>query len=96
MDIKEDNIYTWPNPHFPFLCLLNSKDVRVFFISNLTHNYKWLKNYRKYFKASDFFFVSCGWNFSKYLAKQADLTLVGRARGERFIVLAADHRIEYV
>jgi FdhD protein len=30
------------------------------------------------------------------LAKQADLTLVGRARGERFIVLAADHRIEYV
>ena len=30
------------------------------------------------------------------LAKQANLTLVGRARGERFVVLAADHRIEYV
>jgi FdhD protein len=29
------------------------------------------------------------------LAKQADLTLVGRARGERFIVLAGDHRIRY-
>jgi len=29
------------------------------------------------------------------LARQADLTLVGRARGERFIVLAAEHRIEY-
>ena len=29
------------------------------------------------------------------LAKEANLTLVGRARGERFIVLAADHRIEY-
>jgi len=29
------------------------------------------------------------------LAKQANLTLIGRARGERFIVLAADHRIEY-
>jgi FdhD protein len=29
------------------------------------------------------------------LAKQADLTLVGRARGERFVVLAGDHRIEY-
>jgi FdhD protein len=29
------------------------------------------------------------------LARQADLTLVGRARGERFVVLAGDHRIEY-
>ena len=29
------------------------------------------------------------------LAKQADLTLIGRARGKRFVVLAADHRIEY-
>ena len=29
------------------------------------------------------------------LARQADLTLVGRARGERFIVLAGDHRIQY-
>jgi FdhD protein len=29
------------------------------------------------------------------LARQADLTLVGRARGERFIVLAGDHRINY-
>lgn len=29
------------------------------------------------------------------LARQADLTLVGRARGERFIVLAAEHRLEY-
>jgi len=29
------------------------------------------------------------------LAKEANLTLVGRARGKRFIVLAAEHRIEY-
>ena len=29
------------------------------------------------------------------LARQADLTLIGRARGERFVVLAAEHRIEY-
>ena len=28
-------------------------------------------------------------------AKQADLTLIGRARGERFVVLSSDHRIEY-
>ena len=29
------------------------------------------------------------------LAKQADLTLIGRARGERFVVLSSEHRIEY-
>ena len=29
------------------------------------------------------------------LARQADLTLIGRARGERFSVLSAEHRIEY-
>lgn len=29
------------------------------------------------------------------LAKQANLTLIGRARGKRFIVLAGQHRLEY-
>jgi len=29
------------------------------------------------------------------LARKANLTLVGRARGERFVVLSGDHRIEY-
>ena len=29
------------------------------------------------------------------LARQADLTLVGRARGKRFVALAGEHRIEY-
>lgn len=29
------------------------------------------------------------------LAKEADLTLIGRARGKRFLALAAAHRIEY-
>jgi len=65
-------IYTWPNPDFPFLCLSKSKEARIFFISNLTHNYRWLKDYAKSFRESDLFFVSCGWNFSKYIARQAD------------------------
>ena len=73
MELKEESIYTWPNPHFPFLCLLDSKEARVFFISNLTHNYKWMKYYAKNFKPTDIFFVSCGWNFSKHLAQQADV-----------------------
>ena len=29
------------------------------------------------------------------LAREADLTLIGRARGKRFIALAGDHRIKY-
>ena len=29
------------------------------------------------------------------LARQADLTLIGRARGKRFIALSGQHRIEY-
>ncbi|MDE0060812.1 MAG: formate dehydrogenase accessory sulfurtransferase FdhD, partial [Defluviicoccus sp.] len=29
------------------------------------------------------------------LARQADLTLIGRARGRRFIALAGEHRIVY-
>jgi FdhD protein len=29
------------------------------------------------------------------LARQADLTLIGRARGKRFVALAGEHRIEF-
>jgi FdhD protein len=29
------------------------------------------------------------------LAKKADLTLIGRARGKRFVALAGEHRIVY-
>ena len=29
------------------------------------------------------------------LARQADLTLIGRARGKRFVALAGEHRIVY-
>jgi len=29
------------------------------------------------------------------LARKADLTLIGRARGKRFVALAGEHRIEF-
>ena len=69
--MKEDHIYTWPNPHFPFLTLLNDPGGRIFLISNLTHNYDWLKGCSRAIKPTDYFFVSFGWVLSSYLADQA-------------------------
>ena len=40
MELKEEDIYTWPNPHFPFKCLISHPKVRVFIIENISHNYK--------------------------------------------------------
>ena len=88
MKFEEEHVYTWPNPHFPFLCLLNSKEFNIFLISNLTHNYKWFKKHGKNFRTSDFFFVSCGWNFSEYLAEQAHLmfNFLGLNKDQFFIL----------
>jgi len=63
--------YTWPAECFPFRKYFESDAVRVFIIENIPHNWKWLKEYGGRIRSSDFFFVYCGWNHSKWFAQQA-------------------------
>ena len=69
-NIQEEDVYTWPNPHFPFKCVLNEDKLRVFILENISHNYKWLKRYQDRIRPTDFFFVTLGWHLSKHLASQ--------------------------
>ena len=45
-NISEENVYTWPNPHFPFKCLLSHEKCRIFILENIPHNYIWLEKYK--------------------------------------------------
>tara|TARA_R110000824_G_scaffold86593_2_gene214147 strand:+ start:4265 stop:5251 length:987 start_codon:yes stop_codon:yes gene_type:complete len=69
-NIREEDIYTWPNPHFPFKCLLEDDKCRIFILENISHNYSWLKQYKDLIRETDFFFVSLGWHLSPHLANQ--------------------------
>ena len=69
--IFEQDVYTWPNPHFPFKCLLNHKKCRIFILENIPHNYIWLDKYKNNIRDTDFFFVTLGWFLSGHLANQS-------------------------
>ena len=69
-NVKEEDLYTWPNPNFPLKCILNTEKHRVFILSDLTHNYNWLKSVKP--RDEDVFFVTFGWFLSEHLATQAD------------------------
>lgn len=64
--------YTWPNPAFPFRVYLDHPKLRIFIIENIQHNWKWLKDYSKNFRETDFFLVYCGWYHSIEFATEAD------------------------
>ena len=70
-NISEENVYTWPNPHFPFKCLLNDEKCRIFILENIPHNYIWLEKYKNNIRETDFFFVTLGWFLSQHLANQS-------------------------
>ena len=70
-NISEENVYTWPNPHFPFKCLLNHEKCRIFILENIPHNYIWLEKYKNNIRETDFFFVTLGWFLSQHLANQS-------------------------
>jgi len=75
MNIKEEDIYTWPFPAFPFRCFFESEKLRIFFLENVSHNYIWLKKYREHIKPTDHFIIQIGWSFSEHLAKHALFTI---------------------
>ena len=61
--------YVWPNEAFPFRVYLESKNLRIFIIENLQHNFDWLSAYRNRISKRDFFYSN------------PRLTLVARATG---------------
>jgi len=64
--------YVWPTDTFPFCHLYSHKNLEIFFLENLTHNYKWLRKYREYITDRHFFFVMFGWNISDFFAEHID------------------------
>jgi glycosyltransferase involved in cell wall biosynthesis len=70
-NINEENIYTWPNAHFPFSRLFEDANCRIFLIENIPHNYTWLKSCAKNIRDTDFFFAPLGWHLSSHLANQS-------------------------
>jgi len=90
--MDEDHIYTWPNPHFPFKCLISHPKVRVFILENIPHNYNWLKKYKDKIRENDFFFVILGWNLSKHLAEHSRFTIDNLGLiNENFFILYNSH-----
>ncbi len=80
--------YTWPNPAFPFREYYTGDNCRVFIIENIQHNWNWLSKYRDKIRASDIFFVYCGWYHSEYFAKQAEQIFEElKLRKENFFIM---------
>ena len=63
--------YVWPNEAFPFRVYLESKNLRIFIIENLQHNFDWLSAYRNRISKRDFFIVILGSHWSQGLLDNA-------------------------
>lgn len=85
--------YTWPNPAFPFRIYVDTPKLRVFLIENISHNWRWLYEWRNQIRDTDVFFVMSGSHQSQYMLKNAILTLelTGISKSH-FVVLANDDR----
>jgi glycosyltransferase involved in cell wall biosynthesis len=64
--------YTWPNPAFPFRIYFSDENIRVFIIENIHHNWEWMREWSHKFRPNDFFFVYCGWYYSREFAQEAE------------------------
>lgn len=64
--------YVWPNEAFGFRIYHDSPTLRIFIIENITHNWKWLKEYRHQFRDNDHFIVSLGWYFGEFLVQECN------------------------
>lgn len=64
--------YVWPNPAFGFRIYHDSPPLRIFIIENITHNWRWLKEYRNRFRENDHFIVSLGWHFDEFLVQECN------------------------
>lgn len=53
--------YAWPNPAFPFNLFFDSPKCRIFIIDNITHNWRWMEEWKDGIRETDFFFVRVGW-----------------------------------
>ncbi len=88
-----ESVYIWPNEYIPFRLYLNTEKLRIFWISNFTHNYNWLKNYRGGIKDNDIFFVNIGTYYHDWLVEHAvDMLNDLKLEKDRFYVMVNDER----
>ena len=86
-------IYVWPNECIPFRLYLNSDKLRIFWISNFTHNFNWLNKYRNGIRDSDIFFVNIGTYYHEWLVQHAvDMLNDLELEKDRFYVMVNDER----
>lgn len=85
--------YVWPNKHIPFRVYLDSPRLRIFWISNLVHNYEWLAKYRDGIGENDLFYVNIGTYYHEWLVDH-DLRMLKALDidQEKFVILANDVR----
>lgn len=88
-----ESVYIWPSEYIPFRLYLNTENLRIFWISNFTHNYVWLKNYRAGIKDNDIFFVNIGTYYHEWLVEHAvDMLNCLKLEKDRFYVMVNDER----
>lgn len=88
-----ESVYVWPNEYIPFRLYLDTEKLRIFWISNFTHNFNWLKNYRNGIRDNDIFFVNIGTYYHDWLVQHAvDMLNYLKLEKDRFYVMVNDER----
>lgn len=89
------SMYVWPNEAFPFRVYFSSKNLRIFIIENLQHNFNWLKEHHRKIKPSDKFLVILGSHWNEHLLKNAlDMFEYLGLSKDNFFILFNDERDE--
>ncbi len=88
-----ESVYIWPNEYIPFRLYLDNEKLRIFWISNFTHNFNWLKKYRNGIRDNDIFFVNIGTYYHDWLVQHAvDMLNDLKLEKDRFYVMVNDER----
>jgi glycosyltransferase involved in cell wall biosynthesis len=81
--------YVWPSATFPFRHYYSGKNLDIFFISNIFHNFEWLEKYRNRISDRHFFFSITGWHIDEWGASHsAQMFDYLKLKKENFFILA--------
>ncbi|MFA5154293.1 MAG: hypothetical protein WC554_17210, partial [Clostridia bacterium] len=90
---KVKEIYTWPNPAFPFYYYLNHNKCRIFILENIFHNFLWLKEAKNYIRPTDYFFIVNGCFINRNIVQLAKFVLdYLNINKDQFIVMCNEFR----
>lgn len=98
LNLSHKTSYIWPSPHFPFRKYLDHKNLRIFIIENIHHNWSWLREHSRRFQSRDHFFVYLGWYHDDWFLKQ-DLAVFDALELDKskffFLFNSLDEKVRY-